>query len=139
MTYGTLWEGRTLDWPRLAPDVPRKLPRLRFERVRLGGHYATPLVHKVGVKQLIVAWTCEKELRKLIVAWTCEKELRKLIVVWTYEYVHENMCVYLCVYVRVDYDRVSGARYTHMYVDGPVGLAVSGPSGLTSVVYRVHT
>ena len=115
-----------MDWPRLAPDVPRKLPRLRFERVRLGGHYATPLVHKVGVKQLIVAWTCEKELRKLIV-------------VWTYEYVHENMCVYLCVYVRVDYDRVSGARYTHMYVDGPVGLAVSGPSGLTSVVYRVHT
>ena len=74
MTYGTLWGGRTLDWPRLAPDVPRKLPRLRFERVRLGGHYATPLVHKVGVKQLIVAWTCEKELRKLIVAWTCEKE-----------------------------------------------------------------
>jgi hypothetical protein len=139
MTYGTLWEGRTLDWPRLAPDVPRKLPRLRFERVRLGGHYATPLVHKVGVKQLIVAWTCEKELRKLIVAWTCEKELRKLIFVWTYEYVHENMCVYLCVYVRVDYDRVSGVRYTHMYVDGPVGLAVSGPSGLTSVVYRVHT
>jgi hypothetical protein len=126
MTYGTLWGGRTLDWPRLAPDVPRKLPRLRFERVRLGGHYATPLVHKVGVKQLIVVWTCEKELRKLIV-------------VWTYEYVHENMCVYLCVYVRVDYDRVSGARYTHMYVDGPVGLAVSGPSGLTSVVYRVHT
>lgn len=116
MTYGTLWGGRTLDWPRLAP----------FERVRLGGHYATPLVHKVGVKQLIVVWTCEKELRKLIV-------------VWTYEYVHENMCVYLCVYVRVDYDRVSGARYTHMYVDGPVGLAVSGPSGLTSVVYRVHT
>ena len=115
-----------MDWPRLAPDVPRKLPRLRFERVRLGGHYATPLVHKVGVKQLIVVWTCEKELRKLIV-------------VWTYEYVHENMCVYLCVYVRVDYDRVSGARYTHMYVDGPVGLAVSGPSGLTSVVYRVHT
>ena len=41
------------------------------------------------------------------------------------------VCVYLCVYVRVDYDRVSGARYTHMYVDGPVGLAVSGPSGLT--------
>lgn len=101
MTYGTLWEGRTLDWPRLAPDVPRKLPRLRFERVRLGGHYATPLVHKVGVKQLIVAWTSEKELRKLIVAWTCEKELRKLIVVWTYEYVHENMCVciYVCMYV----------------------------------------
>jgi len=86
MTYGTLWGGRTLDWPRLAPDVPRKLPRLRFERVRLGGHYATPLVHKVGVKQLIVVWTCEKELRKLIV-------------VWTYEYVHENMCVCVCIYV----------------------------------------
>lgn len=65
-----------MDWPRLAP----------FERVRLGGHYATPLVHKVGVKQLIVVWTCEKELRKLIV-------------VWTYEYVHENMCV--CVFMCV--------------------------------------